>query len=344
MLVFFDGAALAFVIFSTGGLTSSRTRTLSLRSVAFVCVILLVLAVLSGVKLGRTLAEPVDVVLVNSASVQNSAMQVNDFRPEPLRPSTGIEPRSYLMDRYGELSARLIELETEAANLAGRIDAVKEFEERIRPNETIDIPLGRPAKTQPGLPSGGPLLQPQGASGGGAVGSGLQSGGDVFDDEISRLQRDLERLANVFSLLDQKVMAQAHQHLSFPGRAPVAGVNINSGFGNRRDPFNGRRAFHSGVDYAAPRGTTIRASAGGRVIFSGQRPYYGQTIEIDHGGGLVTRYAHASRLLVSLGEVVMPLQEIALIGATGRATGPHLHFEVLKDGHFVDPAIYLSRF
>ncbi len=328
---------MAFVIFSTGSLTSSSTRTFSLRSVLLGFMASIVCASLIGLQFGRWLTvadidEPVPLVV----------QQLPTPTAGPTRVLGGIEPRGHLLERFGEMSGRVIQLETEAANLAARIDAVKEFEERIKPQETLDLPLGRPARTQPGMPSGGPLIEPLGSSRNAAT-SGLRAR-DTIEDQMSRLESDLERLANVFSLFDERVMTSAHEHMSFPGRTPVLGVAINSGFGNRRDPISRKRAFHSGVDYAAPRGTTIRASAGGRVIYSGSRPHYGLTVEIDHGGGLVTRYAHASRLLVSLGEVVMPLQEIALIGSTGRSTGPHLHFEVLKDGHFVDPAIYLSRF
>ena len=80
------------------------------------------------------------------------------------------------------------------------------------------------------------------------------------------------------------------------------------------------------------------------MIFSGYRPQYGRTVEIDHGGELVTRYAHASALLVKVGQVVMPGEQIARVGSTGRSSGPHLHFEILRDGRFVDPTTYMAQF
>ena len=110
-----------------------------------------------------------------------------------------------------------------------------------------------------------------------------------------------------------------------------------------RDPFNKRRAFHSGLDFPAPSGTPIRASAGGVVVYSGFRSDYGRQVEIDHGNGLVTRYSHARRLHVKVGDVVTPGQLIADVGSSGRSTGPHLHFEVLKNGRYVDPEDFLRE-
>ena len=119
---------------------------------------------------------------------------------------------------------------------------------------------------------------------------------------------------------------------------------LGSPFGNRRDPFHNRLRFHSGIDLKAPTHTPILASAGGRVTYSGQKPGYGNVIEIDHGNDLVTRYGHASRLVAKQGDLVLPRQHIANVGSTGRSTGPHLHFEVLQSGEPVDPWEYLRLF
>jgi murein DD-endopeptidase MepM/ murein hydrolase activator NlpD len=100
-------------------------------------------------------------------------------------------------------------------------------------------------------------------------------------------------------------------------------------------------ARHSGLDIPAPHGSPILASGGGRVVSAGYRGAYGQAVVIDHGDGLVTLYGHASKLLVRPGDVVMPQQKIALVGSTGRSTGPHLHFEVIRDGKRVEPRQYL---
>ena len=105
-----------------------------------------------------------------------------------------------------------------------------------------------------------------------------------------------------------------------------------SGFGWRIDPFTGRGAPHEGIDFAAPIGTPILAAAGGIVITAEVHPQYGRMVEVDHGNGLVTRYAHASRLIAKVGELVKRGQKIAEVGSTGYSTGPHLHFELKIDG------------
>ena len=130
--------------------------------------------------------------------------------------------------------------------------------------------------------------------------------------------------------------------MRLPTRLPIVGAELTSGFGNRVDPFAHSHAFHAGIDFAAPTGTTIASAAGGVVAFAGFKRDYGWVVEIDHGNGLATRYAHASELLVRSGQVVIPGDPIAVVGSTGRSTGPHLHFEVLRAGDHVDPRRYLA--
>ena len=123
---------------------------------------------------------------------------------------------------------------------------------------------------------------------------------------------------------------------------PVTGT-VSSGFGMRYDPIHGTRTFHKGVDIAAPDGAEVVAPMGGRVIFSGPAPGYGNLVEIDHGNGLVTRYGHNASNLVSAGDDVLPGDPIAVVGSTGRATAAHLHFEVREGGKPVDPSIIIGR-
>jgi len=163
---------------------------------------------------------------------------------------------------------------------------------------------------------------------------------------LSSAHDNLYRLAHVVADLAAYAENITRAHDAFPGRRPVKAEDswISSAFGQRRDPFNTRLAFHSGVDFAAYRGTPIYASAGGKVVFAGNRPAYGKTVEVDHGNGMVTRYAHAQSILVKKSQWVEPGQLLARVGSTGRTTGSHLHFEIIKNGHFVDPAPYLARF
>ena len=116
----------------------------------------------------------------------------------------------------------------------------------------------------------------------------------------------------------------------------------SSGFGWRDDPIHGNRRFHSGTDMRAPKGTPVHAAGDGVVIIAGRQHGYGTVIYLDHGGGIVTRYGHLSKIEVKKGDVIEAASEIGLVGATGRATGPHLHFEVRIDGHAVDPVLAMT--
>ena len=151
------------------------------------------------------------------------------------------------------------------------------------------------------------------------------------------LDRHQERLAALESLmLDRKVNAAVT-----PSGWPVEGGWVSSGFGRRVDPFTGQQSMHEGVDIATRFGTTVQAMGDGLVTFSGERAGYGLLVEITHDSALVTRYAHNNSLLVKVGDRVQKGQAIAQVGASGRTTGPHLHFEVLRDGNPVNPQRYL---
>ena len=131
-----------------------------------------------------------------------------------------------------------------------------------------------------------------------------------------------------------------HEHLL--RLLPVAPVRITSGFGRRHDPFGRGDAFHSGIDFAGTTGTPVRASGDGVVVQARYSKDYGNVVMIDHGQGVVTLYAHNSRLEVRPGDIVLAGQEISKMGSTGRSTGPHLHFEVRQYGQRIDPGRYLA--
>jgi murein DD-endopeptidase MepM/ murein hydrolase activator NlpD len=166
----------------------------------------------------------------------------------------------------------------------------------------------------------------------------LQQQRDALEAAETQLLRDSEQLAG---LIRQKLAAQSGivrgtGRFIFPANAP-----ISSGFGNRVHPILGYSRFHAGVDFSASYGSTVRAADSGRVIFSGWYGGYGQTVVIDHGNGLSTLYAHASRLFVREGQTVEQGQPVAAVGSTGLSTGPHLHFEVRRNGNPVNPMGYL---
>jgi murein DD-endopeptidase MepM/ murein hydrolase activator NlpD len=122
----------------------------------------------------------------------------------------------------------------------------------------------------------------------------------------------------------------------------VNATRTSSTFGNRKDPFTGRMAFHSGLDYAAPTGTKVYSAGAGIVTFVGQMSGYGNVVEVTHSSGLVTRYGHLSGFIAKEGQKVQAGTPIAKVGSTGRSTGPHLHFEVRRTDNAVDPARYLK--
>jgi murein DD-endopeptidase MepM/ murein hydrolase activator NlpD len=163
-----------------------------------------------------------------------------------------------------------------------------------------------------------------------------------FNNKIQELSLILDDRADKLGALDSVLMQDRLKKKMLPSIMPVSTKWYSSGFGVRIDPFTGRSAFHEGVDFTAATGTPIVAAAGGVVVYSGYHPEYGNMIDVDHGNDLVSRYAHASKRLVTQGQVVVRGQKIAEVGSTGRSTGPHLHFEVRHRGLPQNPSRFLK--
>lgn len=144
------------------------------------------------------------------------------------------------------------------------------------------------------------------------------------------------------SVLESLLFNRELDRSAIPSGDPIANSYITSGFGGRADPFGGGHQFHKGIDFEADVGDPVLAVADGVVSFSGVRSGYGNVIEIDHGNGYVTRYAHNSQLERTVGDLVRSGQEIAKAGSTGRSTGAHVHLEVWQDGRVVDPRKFLA--
>jgi len=147
--------------------------------------------------------------------------------------------------------------------------------------------------------------------------------------------------SDVLTLTESRLLESRLKTLMIPSSRPID-VAVGSGFGFRADPFTGRGALHTGLDFPSPVGTEIHAAAGGVVRTAEMHPEYGLMLEIDHGNGLMTRYGHTSKILVKVGDLVKRGQVVADVGTTGRSTGPHLHFEVLVDGIPQDPQRFLA--
>ncbi|MES2634564.1 MAG: M23 family metallopeptidase [Pseudomonadota bacterium] len=177
-------------------------------------------------------------------------------------------------------------------------------------------------------------------------GGALVSGRPLSMVELQATLDDLEKLTgrhtDVMTVMESRLFDQHIRNKMIPTQQPVKGSHLGSSFGWRLDPFTGRSALHTGLDFQADPGTPILAAAGGVVVTQEAHPAYGNMVEIDHGNNLVTRYAHASRTWVKIGDLVKRGQKIAEVGTTGRSTGPHLHFEVMVQGIPQDPQKFLT--
>lgn len=224
---------------------------------------------------------------------------------------------SALAARIGQMHARLIRLDalgkrlTEAANLdRGEFD----FDNPPAVGGPED---SAPAGDSPTVPTVAGLL-------------------DSLTTTIDDRSRQLAALETL--ILSRELASQI-----VPGGRPVESGYISSFFGKRPDPFSGETVFHAGLDFAGAPGTRVLAAAGGVVSFAGRDKGYGKLVEVTHGNGYVTRYAHNASLLVEPGQTVRRGDPLALMGSTGRSTGTHLHFEVLRDGRPVNPVSFVRR-
>lgn len=229
--------------------------------------------------------------------------------------------QSYLRENLNAMAVKLGEMQAQLV----RLDTVGERLAKLAGFKPQDLMFGKP----PGR--------------GGAV-SSLPSQdlslGD-FTEQLELLTRQVDDRSDKLGILESLFAVDSAKKKLLPTMLPVEGGWYSSNYGWRIDPFTGQRAFHEGIDVVAEKGTPIYAAAGGVVIFSGRHRQYGKMIEIDHGNGLITRYAHASKLLVKIGDLVVRGVQIGKVGKTGRVTGSHLHFEVRRSGRSVNPKRFL---
>lgn len=220
--------------------------------------------------------------------------------------------RAALARRVGEMQARLMRIEALGQRVAEAADvAADEFD--------FDSP--------PAL--GGP-----------------ESGSDVapvpVDGLLQQIDRNLRRKEAQLEALTELVEGRSFVAVSEPSGRPVESGWISSRYGKRIDPFTGSPAWHSGIDFAGHLGSDVLAVAAGVVVVAGAQKGLGRYVDIDHGNGWMTRYAHLQEIRVAVGDIVDRGQTIATMGSTGRSTGPHLHFEVRRDGRRVNPALALN--
>ncbi|HEX5339930.1 MAG TPA: M23 family metallopeptidase [Gammaproteobacteria bacterium] len=162
-----------------------------------------------------------------------------------------------------------------------------------------------------------------------------------FMGSLDQIQAQIRNREQQFSVLENLMLNRNVQYQVLPSGPPIKEGYESSRFGMRIDPFTGELSFHPGIDFAGTEGETVAAVAPGVVTWAGPRGGYGNMIEIDHGNGYATRYGHNETILVHVGEIVKKGEAIALMGSTGRSTGPHVHLEVLYNGKQIDPARFV---
>jgi murein DD-endopeptidase MepM/ murein hydrolase activator NlpD len=164
-----------------------------------------------------------------------------------------------------------------------------------------------------------------------------------LQEAILILSQAVDERDEYISAIEAKILQKSVLKDMLPNSSPVAAAYNSSSYGWRIDPFNGSKAFHEGLDFPAHSGTAILAAADGIVIVSEHTHDYGNLVKISHGSGLETRYAHALKLLVKVGDRVSKGQIVAQVGSTGRSTGPHLHYEIRLNGNSLDPRQYMRK-
>lgn len=278
---------------------------------------------LAGLLLGCTLAA--GIALGSWLRPQPAPLTGADAPAKPVQvlPQELAEARATAQRQLDALGVHLAELQARMTRLDALGERLAELAEVDGEEFDFSLPVGQ----------GGPdeLLDSEPFSDGEVLGSL-----DALMARLDSREQQLEAMEQVFAerrLEESRLIA---------GR-PLLGGYQSSAFGRRSDPFHGRARMHKGVDFAARPGTEIVAVAAGVVTWSGRKAGYGWTVEISHADGYTTLYGHNQRNLVKVGDLVQRGQVIALLGSTGRSTGPHLHFEVKKNGQQVNPQTYIAR-
>ena len=299
------------IILVSGKLARARTITLSLPHM--VCGG-------AGMLIGLlALAFALQCLMLRYAPALNSSL-LNTLIPSPHQEQNE-RADSYLRENLNALASKLGQMQAQLL----RLDTLGE----------------RLAKTAGFKPQDFMFDQPPGRGGAlSAMPTYELSLGDI-NRQVDALTRQMDDRTDKLGILDSLMIVDSAKKKLLPSVLPVEGGWYSSNFGWRIDPFNGVRAFHEGMDFMAESGTQALAAAGGVVVFADFHAQYGNMVEIDHGNGLMTRYAHLAKRLVKVGDVVLSGGIIGQVGSTGRATGPHLHFEVRQNGAPLNPVRFL---
>ena len=303
------------IMITHGGLSRTRVVHVSLmQMIASACVLVVAILLLSGaiyhyffLKAARE-GWPVVSQIVKLVVHDESAQRDKIMR----------ENLDAMAQKVGDMQARMVKIEAMGDRVSGMAG--------LKPEDLTGLTRGKGAG---GGGSGGPFV-PMASPGFDELNGALQALADSAGEQ-----------SDVLTLTESRLLESRLKTLMIPSSRPLD-VAVGSGFGFRADPFTGRGALHTGLDFPAPVGTEIHAAAGGVVRTAEMHPEYGLMLEIDHGNGLMTRYGHTSKILVKVGDLVKRGQVVADVGTTGRSTGPHLHFEVLVAGIPPDPQRFLA--
>lgn len=304
------------IIFVSHHHGKAKSLALSHRKI-LLCLMALLALVVAVFIVGYQLAANTDAAKQHQQIVQQWQGELNQKRQEIEKiKQQSTEQVQALTIRVAELHAKLIRLDALGEHMirASGIDA-EEFDFSAKPAQGgLDMPAG-----------GGDYQAPD------------------FIRSIDALALGIEQREQKLEVLNRVLGNKEFESDRYISGRPIKKGWLSSYFGRRTDPFTGKPAWHEGVDFAGKEGSDVIAVGAGVVTWSGKRYGYGNLVEINHGGGYVTRYGHSKELLVEVGDVVEKGQRIALLGNTGRSTGAHVHFEVLRSGTPVDPKRYINR-
>lgn len=294
--------------------THAKSVTLTRRHLLLACMLFLMTVVLSA-------------MLLAYIAVHNAANMPSSFRGMVTSASHHDEDKKekFLKENLALMARRLGEMQAQMM----RLDALGERVQGLAGIKPTEFSFrGKPGQ------------------GGAAPSMDGHSSHDLTMSEfrglLNSMDSDLQHRSDYMNAIESSLMTDKIKSRLLPTSSPVNVTYNSSSFGWRIDPFTGRRAMHEGLDFPAMAGTHIMAAAGGVVTVAEFHPEYGNMLEIDHGNNLITRYAHTSRILVHVGDIVRRGQHVADVGTTGRSTGPHLHFEVRYKGAAQDPRKFLA--
>ena len=292
----------------SGLVTLSKTRLFSL--VFSIFIVVPVSAIYLGYHWGIAdmRANPDDMRVAMQTEVDSQRLKISEVT------RSAEENMNALAMRMGKLQAHVI-----------RLDALGQRLTQMAKLEKGEFDFSRsPAQGGPAATEGDPI---QGAD---------------FVKSLQELSAQLEDRSQQLSVLEEMMMNRNLQAEVMPAGRPVNRGWLSSFFGLRTDPFTGHKVHHSGVDFAGKMGSDIVSVGAGVVTFAGRRSGYGNLVEVNHGSGYVTRYGHCQEILVKVGDTLQKGQVVAKMGSTGRSTGPHVHFEVMKNGRAVNPKRYIQ--